>query len=90
MVKAAVTLGLGVGYVLGARAGRERFDQLKDALAAFKETSARTAQSPKVQEARKRIMTMGRDKPPAASASAVHGYPRSSTPDGVSPQYQGY
>jgi hypothetical protein len=30
MGKATFVLGLGVGYVLGSRAGRERYDQLKE------------------------------------------------------------
>jgi hypothetical protein len=30
MGKATFILGLGVGYVLGSRAGRERYDQLKE------------------------------------------------------------
>lgn len=86
MVKTTMVLGLGVGYVLGARAGRERFDQLKDALGSLKDTSVKVFQSPKVQQARKRITTIGRDKPTTASQEPLP-YATSSSNDGVSPQY---
>jgi hypothetical protein len=37
MVKAAFVTGLGIGYVLGARAGRERYEQIQRAYRAVRE-----------------------------------------------------
>lgn len=44
MAKLSLGLGLGVGYVLGARAGRARYEEIKKAAAGF-------LQRPDVQEA---------------------------------------
>ncbi|MGH3327419.1 MAG: YtxH domain-containing protein [Streptomycetales bacterium] len=43
-IKAAFLAGLGVGYVLGARAGRERYE-------AIRRTSQRLSENPRVQQA---------------------------------------
>ena len=43
-------LSFGAGYVLGSRAGRERFQQLK-------QTAATVAQRPQLQQARERLKT---------------------------------
>ncbi len=48
MGKFTAALTLGVGYVLGSRAGRERYDQLK-------QSAAKLAQRPEVQQARERV-----------------------------------
>jgi hypothetical protein len=37
MVRAAFITGLGIGYVLGARAGRERYEQIQRAYRAVRE-----------------------------------------------------
>ncbi|MDQ1677770.1 MAG: hypothetical protein QOC93_2914 [Actinomycetota bacterium] len=37
MVRAAFVAGLGIGYVLGARAGRERYEQIQRAYRAVRE-----------------------------------------------------
>jgi hypothetical protein len=37
MNRAAFLTGLGIGYVLGARAGRERYDQIQRAFRAIRE-----------------------------------------------------
>ena len=34
-LKTGLVLGLGIGYVLGAKAGRERYDQIVEAFADF-------------------------------------------------------
>lgn len=48
MGKFTAALTLGVGYVLGSRAGRQRYDQLK-------QSAAKLAQRPEVQQARERV-----------------------------------
>ena len=50
MGKLTAALSFGAGYVLGSRAGRERFQQLKRA-------AVTVAQRPEVQQARKRLTT---------------------------------
>jgi hypothetical protein len=37
MIRAAFLTGLGIGYVLGAKAGRERYDQIQRAFQAIRE-----------------------------------------------------
>jgi hypothetical protein len=37
VIRAAFLTGLGIGYVLGARAGRERYDQIQRAFNAIRE-----------------------------------------------------
>ncbi|MGY1808843.1 hypothetical protein ACI8AF_15855 [Blastococcus sp. SYSU D00669] len=54
-------LGLGTGYVLGARAGRERFEQIKQAAVGL-------AERPEVQQVLGRV---GRGPRPAAGATTV-------------------
>jgi len=55
MGKLMTVFGIGLGYVLGARAGRERFEQIKQA-------AAKVAQRPEVQQTRERIVTAASDK----------------------------
>lgn len=50
MSKSTLALGFGAGYVLGARAGRARFEQIKQA-------AATAAQRPEVQQALDRLKT---------------------------------
>ena len=50
MGKLSLGLGLGVGYVLGAQAGRERYEQIKQAAAGF-------MGRPEVQQALERATT---------------------------------
>jgi hypothetical protein len=50
MGKLMAGLSFGAGYLLGSRAGRERFEQLKRA-------AVTAAQRPEVQQARKRLTT---------------------------------
>jgi len=52
MGKLMTVFGIGLGYVLGARAGRER----------FKQAAAKVAQRPEVQQTRERIVTAASDK----------------------------
>lgn len=55
MGKAMTVLGFGLGYVLGTRAGRERYQQLK-------QTAVKVGQRPQVQQARDRLTTVVNDK----------------------------
>ncbi len=55
MGKAMTVLGFGAGYVLGTRAGRERYQQLK-------QTAVKVGQHPQVQQARDRLTTVVNDK----------------------------
>ena len=55
MGKLTAVIALGVGYVLGTRAGRERYEQIKQA-------AASAAERPKVQQARDRLKTVTGDK----------------------------
>ena len=55
MGKLTAGLSFGAGYVLGARAGRERFQQLKQA-------AVTVAERPEVQQARERLMTAATGK----------------------------
>jgi len=55
MGKLTAGLGFGAGYLLGARAGRERYDQLTKA-------AARLAQHPQVQQAGGRVKTLAEEK----------------------------
>lgn len=52
---------LGVGYLLGARAGRERYEQIKQA-------ATRVAQRPEIQRASERLVGAANDKLAAAPA----------------------
>ena len=62
MGKLSLGLGLGVGYVLGTRAGRARYEQIQQA-------AARLTGRPEVQEAVSKV----RDTLPASLQGAVDG-----------------
>lgn len=90
MRKITMLLGLGVGYVLGARAGRERYDQLKGAFGELKDTSARIVQRPEVQKARNRIMRMASDKLPngnSKESQAPYATATVTSPNGNGAEY---
>ncbi len=55
--KILIVTGLAVGYVLGARAGRERYEQIKRAAARF-------WNDPRVQEQVDRVEDFAKDKAP--------------------------
>ncbi len=55
MGKLTAALSFGAGYVLGTRAGRERFQQLKQA-------AVTAAQRPEIQQARERLKTAATGK----------------------------
>lgn len=55
MGKVTAVLALGVGYVLGTRAGRERYEQLK-------QTAAKVGQRPETQRAQERIKAVAGEK----------------------------
>jgi hypothetical protein len=74
MGKLTAVIALGAGYVLGTRAGRERYEQIRT-------TAVNAAQRPEVQQARDRLKTVAGDKlkagtrrvtqPPVASPETV-------------------
>ena len=55
MSKIALILGAGAGYVLGARAGRERYDQIRD-------QATRLWQDPRVQQKKQQAGDLAADK----------------------------
>jgi len=57
MRKAALLVGLAAGYVLGARDGRERYEQIKSVVTGV-------AQDPRVQEQASKAADVARDKAP--------------------------
>jgi len=57
--KAALVLGLGVGYVLGTRDGRERYEQIK-------EQAVRLRNDPRVKEKAAQAQTVVQEKAPEA------------------------
>jgi hypothetical protein len=64
--KVLLIVGLGVGYVLGARAGRERYDQIADAV-------GKLWRSPRVQKQVDRSMDFVNDKVDAVMDIAATG-----------------
>ena len=63
MSKLSLIAGLGVGYVLGARAGRERYEQIKAG-------AQKVARHPRVQSAADRAAEQARAQTEAAVATA--------------------
>lgn len=55
MGKLTAGVGFGAGYVLGTRAGRERYDQ-------FKTAAVKISQRPEVQQATDRLKTVAGEK----------------------------
>jgi hypothetical protein len=72
MRKLLLLAAIGIGYVLGARAGRERYEQIKEAV-------TRVKNDPRVQEKTQQAMDVAKDQAPvvadkvtsAASAAAA-------------------
>ncbi|SEO77149.1 hypothetical protein [Trujillonella endophytica] len=73
MGKVSFALGLGVGYVLGARAGRSRFEQIQQA-------AVHLSERPQVQEAVGKV----RESLPPTLQNAVGGLTRTSSAGGPS------
>jgi len=57
--KAALVLGLGIGYVLGTRDGRERYEQIK-------QKAARLRDDPRVKEKAAQAQSVVQEKAPEA------------------------
>jgi hypothetical protein len=85
MNKLSLLVAAGIGYVLGARAGRERYDQIK-------QTAFRVKEDPRVQSAASTVADTARQQAPvvadkvtaAASAAAdkvKHAVPTTSSQD---------
>jgi len=93
MKKLMLLAALAVGYVLGARAGRERYDQIMSLIAKVKD-------NPRVQEKAHQAVDLAKDQAPvmadkvthaaAAAASRVVGHGDSeeaSAPNGARPHH---
>lgn len=84
MKKLTAMLAGGVGYVLGARAGRQRYEQLRGA-------AMKVKNNPKVQETARQAADSAKEAAPvvkekvtgAADAAAQKAKPSSSSPNGV-------
>jgi hypothetical protein len=78
MKKLTLLIAGGVGYVLGARAGRERYDQIKRA-------ATRVKEDPRVQEKAHQAADLAKDKAPVVKdkvASAASTAADKVTPSG--------
>ena len=64
MKKLMLLIAGGVGYVLGARAGRERYDQIK-------RTATRVKDDPRVQEKATQAADLAKDKAPGVKDAVV-------------------
>ncbi|WP_426245380.1 hypothetical protein [Nocardioides sp. LHG3406-4] len=81
MKKLMVLIAAGIGYVLGTKAGRERYDQIRGAARKFKD-------NPAVQEKAQHVADVAREKAPivtdkvkgAASSAAEKVKPSGSDP----------
>jgi oxygen-dependent protoporphyrinogen oxidase len=62
--KVALLAGLGVGYVLGARAGRERYEQIKGTATSF-------WQDPAVQQRVEQAQNVAKDRAPEVKDKVV-------------------
>ena len=65
MKKLTLLLAAGIGYVLGARAGRERYEQIKNA--AF-----RVKEDPRVQSAAATVTETAREQAPVVAHKVTH------------------
>jgi hypothetical protein len=63
MKRLALLVGIGIGYVLGSRAGREQYRKIKS-------TASKTWQSPAVRSAAEKVETFVGDKAPALGGVA--------------------
>jgi hypothetical protein len=83
--KLAVLAGVGVGYVLGTRAGRERYEQIRGG-------ARRLWQDPRVAETRHHAVDIAKDQAAAAKDAAMdavnermHRGPEDDVPEGDRP-----
>jgi hypothetical protein len=64
--------GLAIGYVLGSKAGRERYDQIVAAARKFWESPTVQEAAGVVQEQANKLYTQGKDAVGSAVSGAVH------------------
>lgn len=64
MGKLAVLAGVGVGYVLGTKAGRQRYEQMRG-------TARRLWNDPRMEEKRQQAMHVARDQAAAAKEAVT-------------------
>jgi hypothetical protein len=84
MKKLMLLVAGGVGYVLGARAGRERYEQIK-------RTATRVKEDPRVQEKAQQAADLAKDKAPIVKdkvASAASTAADKVTPGGNSGEHR--
>jgi hypothetical protein len=72
MKKIALLIAAGVGYVLGTKAGRERYEQIRGA-------ARKVADDPRVQEKAHQAADLAREKAPDALKDKIPG---TTTPTG--------
>lgn len=63
--KLTLLLAVGIGYVLGARAGRQRYEQIKSA-------AARVKDDPRVQSAASTVAETAREQAPVVAEKVTH------------------
>ena len=66
MKKTSLLIAAGIGYVLGTRAGRERYDQIRDA-------ALKVRNDPRVQEKAKQAADVAREQAPAIKDKVTEG-----------------
>jgi len=65
MKKLTLLLAVAIGYVLGARAGRERYEQIK-------RTAFRVKEDPRVQSAASTVADTAREQAPVVAQKVTH------------------
>ena len=66
MKKTSLLIAAGIGYVLGTRAGRERYDQIRDA-------ALKVRNDPRVQEKAKQAADVAREQAPVIKDKVTEG-----------------
>jgi hypothetical protein len=73
VVKLTSVAGMGVAYVLGARAGRERYEQIRNWMSAAGDSPAMRDAKRKVKDAGGALASQARDKAAEGLSNAVSG-----------------
>ena len=73
VVKLTSVVGMGVAYVLGAKAGRERYEQIRGWMAAAGDSPAMRDAKSKVKDAAGAVAGQARDKAAEGLSNAVSG-----------------
>jgi hypothetical protein len=73
VVKLTSIVGMGVAYVLGAKAGRERYEQIRGWMSAAGDSPAMRDAKQKVKDAGTAVASQARDKAAEGLSNAVSG-----------------